>query len=182
MDSKTVPIMIDDRKCISDFQMTRASYFYIEAVEPFEDIPLGETEFARSILTLEFSGVICRPLDESGLFDTAEKIETLFQAVERHGPLYVDSDNIWIPNEMFNRPPRRSDVFRVPFALFARLYILCRDDASLSSGIQQVSGGSPMIEFSEKESAGFREWTSGIVDESIAVYPKNRKLALTWSE
>ena len=182
MKARTVPIMIDDRKRIPEVQVTRAAYFYVESVEPSENIRLGETDLARSVLPLEFSGVICQPLGGEGLFDSARKIEELFLSVEEHGTLYVDSDNIWIPNEMFDKPPKRADVYRVPFPLFARLYTLCRDDATLSSGIQDIPGASGLITYSGMESFGFQDWTRGVVEDAKTVYPKNSKLALTWRD
>ena len=180
MDYKTVPVMIDDRKNISNFKMTRVTYFYIEAIEPSPDIPLKKTSIGSSILTLEFSGVIYKPLGRSSRFKTAKQIEKLFQGVERHETLYVDSDNIWIPNLLFNKPPKRADIFRVPFELFARLYTLCKDDATLAAGINQIEDSSGLITLSEEESSAFAEWTTGIVTDAKAAYPKNKNLALTW--
>ena len=180
MEYQTVPVMIDDRKNISNFQMTRVTYFYIEAVEPSPDIPLRKTSLGRSILPLEFSGVIYKPLGRSSRFKTAKQIEKLFQGVEQHETLYVDSDNIWIPNLLFNKPPKRADVFRVPFELFARLYTICRDDATLAAGLQQIKDSSGLITLSDEESSAFAEWTTGIIADAKAAYPKNKNLALTW--
>ena len=157
-------------------------YFYIESIEPSSDIPLRKTSLGNSILTLEFSGVIeYKPLDmKSSRFKTAKQIEKLFQGVERYETLYVDSDNLWIPDLLFNKPPKRADVFRVPFDLFARLYTLCKDDATLAAGIYQIEDSSGLITLSEEESSAFSEWTTGIVADAKASYPKDKALALTW--
>ena len=179
---KTVPIMIDDHKNTCEFMMTRVTYFYIEAMEPSENIPLEQTDLGMSILPLEFSGVICKPLGVGDYFKTATQIENLFHTVEQYETLYVDSDNIWIPNNMFNKPPRRADVYRVPFDLFARMYTLCRDDASGAAGKQQITCASGLIKFSKNESSAFLDWTNGIVTEAIAAYPMNKSLALKWRE
>jgi hypothetical protein len=179
---KTVPIMIDDHKNTFEFKMTRVTYFYIEAMEPSENIPLEQTELGMAILPLEFSGVICKPLGAGDYFKTAKQIEALFQTVEQYETLYVDSDNIWVPNDMFNKPPQRAEVYRVPFDLFARMYTLCRDDASGAAGKQKITSAAGLIKFSKNESFAFLDWTNGIVTEAIAAYPMNKSLALKWSD
>jgi len=180
MDGRTVPVMIDDRKDTLDFRMTRATYFYIEALEPAPDIPLNRTSLGRSVLTLEFSGVIYRPLGRNEFFETPRQIENLFRGVERYRSLYVDSDNIWIPNELFDFPPCRGEVYRIPFDVFAGLYTLCRDDATLAAGLRWVQAEPGIITRSDRESVAFREWSGGIVAKAKAAYPMNRDLALGW--
>ena len=34
METTSIPVMVDDRKDVGEFKMTRAAYFYIEAVDP----------------------------------------------------------------------------------------------------------------------------------------------------
>jgi hypothetical protein len=182
MDSVTVPVVVDDRKDAGEFRMTRAAYFYIEALEPSADIPVDPSGLGMSVLPLEFSGVLHKPLGAAERFETPEQIEALFRAVERHETLYVDSDNLWVPNGLFDRPPERGAVYRIPFAVFARLYTPCRDDASVDAGAPGPVGESGAAAFSAVETRAYEQWAAGIVAGAKAAYPMNRDLALQWRE
>jgi len=182
MEPRSIPVMVDDRKEVGEFEMTRVAYYYVEAVEPLPDIPIDHRKIGIPVLALEFSGVIHRPTGRETYFKSADQIEALFRRVERHPSLYVDSDNIWIPNRLFNRRPERGDIFRVPFGLFRRLYSICRDDATLDAGISGFSGAQDLILFSEAETKAFAQWTRGILESVVAAYPKNEGLKLKWRE
>ena len=182
MEEKSVPVMVDDRKDIGEFMMTRVAYFYVEAIEAPPDILIDHHSLGIPVLPLEFSGVIHKPIDMEEYFETPDQIEELYQTVERYESLYVDSDNIWIPNKLFNKTPERSEIYRVPFDLFIKLYSLCRDDASLDTGISRLSDKHDLIIFSEVETIAFAKWTNGIVENVIAAYPNNELLKLEWRE
>lgn len=182
MEEQSVPVMVDDRKDIGEFLMTRVAYFYVEAVEPSPDIPIDHRNLGISVLPLEFSGVLHKPIDAKEYFETPAQIEELFRTVERHTTLYVDSDNIWVPNKLFDKKPERGDVYRVPVDVFIKLYALCRDDATLDAGISRFSGKHNLIQFSEIETIVFAKWINGILEDAKAAYPKNDLLKLTWRE
>lgn len=182
MEAKTIPVMVDSRKNVGHFEMTRAAYFYIEAIEPSTDIPMGQSSFGMPALPLEFSGVLYKPAGKAGIFETPDHIEALFETVERHESLYVDSDNIWVPNVLFDRTPRRGDVFRVPFPLFVELYSHCRDDATLDPDIPSFGGAGGTVVFSATETVAYAQWSRMIVEEAKSVYPKNADLKLGWKE
>ena len=182
MEAKSIPVMVDDRKDVGEFLMTRVAYFYVEAIEPSPDIPIDHRSLGIPVLPLEFSGVLHKPTDMGEHFETPEQIEELFRTVERHEWLYVDSDNIWIPNRLFNKKPERGDIYRVPFGSFFKLYSLCRDDATLDAGISRFKGKRNLIVFSEIETIAFAKWTNQIVQNVIAAYPKNEHLKLKWRE
>lgn len=178
MEEKTVPVMIDDRKDISEFMMTRAAYYYVEAIEPSPDIPIDHSDLGIPVLPLEFSGVIHKPTDTKEYFKTPDQIEELFQAVELHESLYIDSDNIWISNKLFNKTPERGDIYRVPFSLFIKMYLLCRNDAILDTDVSRFGDKHGLIMFSENETIAFAQWANGIMENVIAAYPKNEYLKL----
>lgn len=182
MEMKSIPVMVDDRKDIEEFMMTRVAYFYVEAIEPSPDIPIDHRSLGIPVLPLEFSGVLHKPTDMEGHFETPDQIEDLFRAVERYESLYVDSDNIWIPNKLFNKTPERGDIYRVPFGVFTKLYLLCRDDASLDAGISRFKDEHNLIKFSKIETIAFAKWTNGIVERVKTAYPKNDRLKLKWRE
>jgi len=180
MNQKLIPVMVDDLKDIGEFQMTRVTYFYIEALEAPPDIPIDHRSLGIPVLPLEFSGVLHKPIARHDYFETPEQIEELFQAVERYESLYIDSDNIWIPNKLFSKTPARGEVYRVPFNVFVKLYSLCRDDASLDAGIARFDEKEKLVVFSAVETAAFAQWTDGIIENVQAAYPKNEQLKLEW--
>ncbi|UCF79560.1 MAG: hypothetical protein JSW03_04770 [Candidatus Eiseniibacteriota bacterium] len=182
MKAKTIPVMVDDRKDVGDFKMTRVTYFYVESTEPSPDIPIDDRTLGIPMLPLEFSGVLHRPSNKKELFETPDQIEGLFRTVEAHESLYVDSDNIWIPNELFDKTPERGDIYRVPFDLFAMLYPLCRNDASLDAGLSGISEAGIVVSFSEIETTAFARWSEGVVENLRAAYPKSENLKLEWRE
>lgn len=182
MEGESIPVMVDDRKDVGEFKMTRTAYFYIEALEPSPDIPIDHRNLGIPVLPLEFSGVICKPTDTEKHFERPDQIEELYQAVERHKWLYVDSDNIWIPNKLFNKTPVRGEIYRVPFNVFIRLYSLCRDDATLAASITRFADKDNLVIYSEIETIAFTEWANGIVENVRAAYPKNERLKLQWRE
>ena len=182
MEAKSIPVMVDDRKDIGEFMMTRVAYFYIEAVEPSPDIIIDHRNLGIPVMSLEFSGVLHKPSETEEYFETPEQIEELFRSVESCKSLYVDSDNIWIPNQLFNKTAERGDIFRVPFGFFTKLYSLCRDDASLSEGLSRFNNHHNLIKFSEIETIAFAKWADGIVENAKIAYPKNDRLKLAWRE
>jgi hypothetical protein len=178
MEMKSVPVMVDDRKDIDAFMMTRVAYYYVEAMEPSPDIPLNYSEMGIPVLPLEFSGAIHQPSDTQRYFETPDQIEALFRAVEGYGSFYVDSDNIWVPTKLFNKPPARGHIYRIPFGLFIKMYTLCRNDAVLDADVSRFGYENDPILFSEIETIAFSQWASGILENVIAAYPKNEHLKL----
>jgi len=182
MKAESIPVMVDDRKDIDEFMMTRVAYFYVEAIEPSPDIPIDHRNLGIPVFLLEFSGVLHKPTDMEKYFETPNQVEELFRTVEGHESLYVDSDNIWIPNKLFNKTPERGDIYRVPFGLFTKLYLLCRDDATLDAGISLFNDKHNLITFSKIETIAFGKWSNEIVENAVTAYPKNESLKLDWRE
>lgn len=180
MEEKSVPVMVDDRKDIGEFMMTRVAYYYVEAIEPSPDISFDRSDLGIPVLPLEFSGAIHKPTDSEEYFETPDQIEALFQAVELYESFYVDSDNIWVPNKLFNKPPERGDIYRIPFGLFTKMYSLCRNDAVLDADMSWFDGKHGLIMFSEIETIAFAQWANGILENAKAAYPKNEHLKLKW--
>lgn len=180
MEAQSIPVMVDDRKDIGRFKMTRVAYFYIESIEPSPDIPIDHQNLGIPVLLLQFSGLLYKPIGKKEYFEKSEQIEELFLTVERYESLYVDSDNVWIPNNLFDKRPERGDIYRVPFGLFIKLYLLCRDDATLDIGISRLKYKHKLIKFSKSETIAFAKWAAGIVEMVKVGYPKDMDLQLEW--
>jgi hypothetical protein len=177
MKKKTVPVMVDNRKDIDEFMMTRVAYYYIEMIEPPPENPVDYSNLGIPVLLLEFSGAIYKPTDAE-YFEKPEQIDELFKTVESHESLYIDSDNIWVPNKLFDKKPERGDIFRIGFDLFIKMYSLSRNDAIVDTEDSRFSDKQGSIKFSEIETEAFGKWADGIKKRFIESYPKNEKLKL----
>ncbi len=180
MDGRTIPVMVDDCKDLDGFQMTRVTYFYVESLEPSDSILYDAGQLEFPVISLEFTGIVYKPLGLGEYFDSPELIEEYFQGVEKSEILYVDSDNLWVPNRLFPSKPRRGEVFRMNSRLFTRIYTLCRDDAFLDDRAVKLSTSAGDILFSEDETKAFKRWTEGIVKGAVENYPKNKELMVRW--
>ena len=96
----TIPVIIDDVKDQPGFQMSRCTYFSLASNVPSTDITL-DTRINSPSLMVGFVSVICRPSNRSLLFDSPRKISGLFERVEKNQGLYVDINDLWLPNFLF---------------------------------------------------------------------------------
>jgi len=181
MKEKTVPVIVDDRKDMEEFMMTRVAYYYIEMLDQPDGGPIDYGDLGVPVLLLEFSGAIYKPIDTEE-FETPEQIDKLFETVESHKSLYIDSDNIWVPNKLFDKKPERGDIFRVGFDLFVRMYSLSRSDTIFDSKDSRFGKMKGLIKFSKIETKAFAEWADRIKTNFIESYPKNEKLKLKRSK
>lgn len=179
MKTVSVPVMVDDCKDSDEFKMTRVAYYYIEAIEPLQEIPSIYNTISIPVLPLEFSGAILKPPDAEEFFETPEQIEKLFGMVEDTKSFYVDSDNLWIPNELFERIPERGGIYRIPYGLFIKLYLLCRNDSVLITEVSRLVEEPGSIKFSGIETDAFEKWGERILHEVITTYPKKELLKLS---
>jgi hypothetical protein len=74
MEAKSIPVMVDDRKDIGEFMMTRVAYFYVEAVEPSPDILIDHRNLGIPLMSLEFSGVLHKPTTKSLIIRADKRI------------------------------------------------------------------------------------------------------------
>lgn len=182
MNERTIPVMVDACKDLDEFKMTRVTYFYVESIEPSDRIlyDIGQLEFP--VISLEFTGIVYKPLGLGEYFDLPELIEDYFQGVEKSEFLYVDSDNLWIPNRLFPSTPHRGEVFRINSRLFTKIYRLCKDDAFLDDRTVRFSAPAGDVLFSEDETKAFKQWSEGIIKNAVNTFPKNEDLMVRWEE
>lgn len=131
-DELTVPVVVDSVKDTPSYLMTRCTYFSIETKEPSAGWSLNIGNDNTPFIMLGLSGVIISPPGDGPYFDSPMKLESLFELVEENPELYVDTNDIWLPNKLFHwadLKPRRSDVYRINYGLFRAAYLL-RDEAS----------------------------------------------------
>lgn len=178
----TIPIMIDDVKMYKKFKMTRCTYFSIESDNPLSNwtLTLGENKIPFYLLGL--SGIICTPGPEDYYFSTLQKIEKLFDTIEGHHSLYIDINDIWFPNFLFNDNNQRGSIYRIPKELFS-VGMLYRDDLIAMQKFTSMSKEfNKSVKYSPKETEAFKEWSINQIDKAIELYHGKPELALEWDD
>jgi hypothetical protein len=128
------------------------------------------------------SGIVTSPPSDE-LFDTPEKLDHLFEAMEQNDLLYVDVNDIWLPTELFFRTkvkPKRGHVFRIGYDLFSAAYRLGaeeRSDRDLLDRIKQMNIPE-ILSFSEKETVALSSWNDMQIEMIRKNYHENRAAQL----
>jgi len=179
----TVPIMIDDIKKYKNFDMTRCTYFSIES-----DLPSGEWVLElknRDIpfYLLELSGIITEPTGNEAHFDSSYLIDELFDTIEASPELFIDINDIWLPNFLFrNSPHKRGDVYRIKEKLFIEADRFREDKIPKERFEMYCRELEDYLFYSEIETRSFKEWARNQIEMAKKKYPKNPELALKWHE
>lgn len=114
-----IPVMVDDVKNIEKMKFTRCTYFSIQCDTPsfnwFLETNIGTLPF----LLLGLSGIIYCPLGEAYKFTLPNQIEELFDLADKQEGLYIDINDIWLPNMAFpNEIAKRGAAYRVYIEIF----------------------------------------------------------------
>jgi hypothetical protein len=176
----TIPVFVDSVNKSPDFQMARMTYFSVENDDPSPNWTLNFEGLRLPFFMVNLSGVIWRPDSDEPLFQSAERIEELFDRLDAFDDkgLYVDINDIWLPNSMLKEPFRRSDAYRISAGLFALAlkYRNARIDLDeFKKGCEPLTDA---VTFSEIESRAFKEWENRQITEVRDSFPKNPDLRL----
>jgi len=171
----TIPVIVDDVKFQPGFAVTRCRYYAIAC-----DIPAPAwvqfPERARlPFLLVGLSGIIYKPLGQKRLFNTSDRIEALFDAVDSDPEMYIDSNDIWLPNLLFERAgeanPRRGQVWRISTSLFTLADQARRERLTiekLEEACTTLEGDA--LRFSPSETRGFRAWGQAQIAKASRIY------------
>jgi hypothetical protein len=173
-----IPIIIDDVKNFENFQMTRCIYFSIESDFPTSQW-VSEYDGKRlPLYLLELSGIIYKPLGRNYYFKSVDLINEVFQTIEASDYLYVDTNDIWIPNKLFSQP-KRGLVYRVREDLFLKAYKY-RVGQMTSEEFWEAFYSEPhkFLSFSKEETIAFQKWADLQINEARELYHKRQDLAL----
>ena len=179
--ARSVPVLVDSIKHESGFEMTRCVYFSIESDIPTAgwQLRLGE-EVEAAFLMLGFSGILYQPINGPGYFDAPEKIETLYAAIEESPDLYVDTNDVWLPNSLFitahdGKMGYEGQVFRIAFELFISAWQY-RNGQLEKDMFRDIGGLSDAgaVRLSRVESEAFEKWRMGLIDETRERYYKSK--------
>jgi hypothetical protein len=160
--------------------MTRLTYFSIECDEPSPNwvLSLQGTHIPFHLLGL--SGIILSPAVGKARFDSLEEIEQTFSIIEKNSSLYVDVNDLWLPNFLLYFAKKRGYVYRVTRKLFLLAVHFRENRISKEDFSRSCVEMKRMIRCSLLESKAFREWSKFQVDEAKGLYPKSERHALKW--
>jgi hypothetical protein len=179
----TVPVVIDSRKDLGSFQMTRCSYLSIEATEPLPNWSLDLGGPRLPILLLNLEAVVYQPLSPQpgGRFESPEDLENLFQTIESAG-LAITIQELWLPNFVFRSDDLEAGhVYRILDKLFAGAAAFRDGRLDLDSFTAIFEEYPEGVIFSEEETRNLSGWWARELGAAIETYPKNSNLALEWT-
>jgi hypothetical protein len=177
-----VPVVVDDVKSYGKFKMTRCTYLTIECDIPSPDWVLGLRKKSIPFQLIGLSGLIIGPAGGGRLFESFDSIEALFNTIESHPSLFVDINDLWLPNKLFQSHPHRGQVYRVESRLFHVAYLYREERISEGQFLRQCNGLKGNIRFSKKETRSFENWSRFQIQKAKDSFPKNRGLELKWHE
>jgi hypothetical protein len=185
----SIPVILDDIKKYEDFDMSRCSYFTIESDLATESsTPSPNWTLMLQAMNIPFyliglSGIIWKPLGEDHIFDSAEMIDDLFDIIESCMELYVDVNDIWLPNYLFHGlPHKRGYVYRITGQLFITAYRYRQEQISRDQFLEFCEEASSDIVFSEVETQAFSEWEKIQIRQAREIYPKKPESKLRHRE
>ena len=171
----TIPILVDDVKQLRDFNMTRGSFFTIDASGMGDDWVAILRESKVPFMILGQTNVLHRPDVENFLFDSAASIDQLFDQIEAVEGLVVESEFVWLPNFLFDphigyystsqKPIQleRGAVWRIGFGLFQMAVTFLQEVIAADTYQERcwhlIQSGQVEIGYSHDESKAFRAWS-----------------------
>ena len=174
-----VPIVIDDVKHFKTFSMSRCTYFSVECDTPSLGWVMEMRKRKIPFLMLALSGIIYQPMKAAKKFDTPEKFEDLFETVEENPDVYVDTNDLWLPNFVFDKKNLKpGSVFRISFSFFMAGYGFRNQMFSKKEFIEQCKKSKFTARYSAKETKALQLWHNMQVDEAKARYKKYPELSL----
>lgn len=199
---RTIPLLIDDVKQIGDFQMTRCTFFRIEAGAAVIDFVATLRGLGVPFAIFGSTFVIDRPAKGGDRFEDPAQLNALFDQIEDLEGLVVETSHLWLPNQLFHfgeEPGSNSDephpelqrgsVWRLPRELFALTLQFQRESLSaerlLAKGRELLQSDRYSLHYSSSETEVFRAWSAAQIRDSIANYEQNLKqpgLALAWRD
>ena len=117
------------------------------------------------------------------MFRSPDEIAALFEEVEANPGLSIEIEDLWIPVSWLSRgrEPERGDVFRLRLPLFQTAYRFRIEDISQQDFLHTTEW-TGSVSYSAEETAAFRAWAQGTIQDAVAVYPKDPELELAYTQ
>lgn len=176
-----VPVIIDDIKSYPNFQMTRCTYFTVESDSPSPNWVLNLDNQQLPFYLLGLSAIIYKPFGDSDIFESVELINEVFNVIERNISLYVDTNDIWLPNFLFNEH-KRGQIYRIETELFLKAFLFRETKIDEEEFLIYCRKFFKSLYYSPQETEVFHEWINQQINEAKGIYPKNRNMELGWKE
>lgn len=188
-----IPVLVDDVKHLEDFNMTRLTFFTIDATTAVDDWVALLRERGIPFLLLGLSPVIHRPIVAPTRFTSPGQIDELFKVIEDIEGLVVETAHIWLPNFLFEEDGGRWDlspsgegsgamrgaVWRVSLGLFGKALLFQREVISGASFARQcrelMKSSVAPVEHSPEETAVFRVWSTAQIDAARSNFAQQRE-------
>lgn len=194
--------LIDDVKALQGFDMTRASFFRIEAGSAVVDFVATLRGLGVPFAIFGSTFVIDRPATDTHQFENGAQIDRLFDQIEGVEGLVVETSHLWLPNELFSQAAsdlagdaavgilkERGAVWRLSRDLFRLTLRFQRESIGSERYLhvcRQIRSGDPYALYpSPTETDVFRAWSEQQIEESRANYEDKLKkpgLALRWRD
>lgn len=109
-------------------------------------------------------------------------ITATFNKIEADEALYVDTNELWLPNSILGRP-ERGQVYRVADRLFLDAFQYREGLISQEEFLARCRRATEeLVFFSDLETRAFREWGAAQIESARTSYPKNKTMALKYAE
>ena len=155
----SIPIIIDNVKKSAEFAMTRCLYFTIDSDTPLTGSSIKVNSRKISLYMIGFSGIICKPIGRKWYFSTYKLIDKLFDTIETNPNLFVDTNDIWLPNMMFDDSPHeRGNVYRINENIFIEAIKFRTDTISQERFSDFCSQNNGSAVYSDVETKAFNRW------------------------
>lgn len=169
----SIPVVIDGVKKLKDFKMCRCTYFSVRSDTPSKDWPIGLPGRKTPLFMVGISSVICQPSNRSNLFDSPDKYDNLFHFIEDKTEAYVDLNDLWLPNFLFERKYRkRGNLFRVSTGLFSAAHNYRNDLITEEEFNTICRKRGNTAKYSAKETRAFGQWAEKHLKEAIIYHKK----------
>jgi len=195
-----IPVIVDDVKSFADFHMTRCTFYGIEASAAVHDWVADLRVRSVPFVLFGLSAALHRPGAGQERFSAAEQVDGLFDAIEDTEGLLVETEHVWIPNDLFTDAgsgsaatpgsgalagsgkavdaPARGDVFRVHRELFRRALQFQRGVTGAGRFAEEcrtlASSYGRLVESSPAETQVFREWSAAQLRQARDNYQRQK--------
>jgi hypothetical protein len=178
---QAVPVIVDDVKQHTRFAMTRCTYFSIECDQPSPGWTLSLNRAHIPFYMLGLSGIVLSPPGNNHEFSSAPDIRRLFDDIETNEHLFVDINDLWLPNECFpDSELARGAVYRVGPRLFDLAFQFRHDLLPQHEFEMLAREFSHEVSFSTGETEAFQHWSNEQIMIASEQYHQKTSLALEW--
>ena len=198
-----MPVLVDAVRHLDGFNMTRCTFFTVEAATSTEDWVALLRERSIPFLLFGVTAVIYRPNLQETRFTSPEQLDMIFDAIEDVEGLVVETAHVWLPNFLFEvgdhldmpanahkSTVERGAVWRVSLGLFQRALQFQREVISRPDFVmlcnELVESTDEGVRFSPDETAVFRTWSAAQLDAARKNYERQRddpsRRVLSWRD